>query len=185
MIIKRLHQMDKTIIGLLSQEEELGYYTYAQSLTAVPVSLFSVVSTVFMPRLTNMTECHKEKEAKALLQTMYRIHVFVGVGAFWGILGIADIFTVLFLEERFEGSAVLMKYLAASIPVIGISNVIGNGYLLPLKKDKIWILSLGDGWAVLIVACLTGSVLYILICMLPVLYEKGREEGGSRNWRKK
>ena len=76
------HQMDKTIIGLLSQEEELGYYTYAQSVTAVPVSLFGVVSTVFMPRLTNMTECHKEKEAKALLQTMYRIHVFVGVEPF-------------------------------------------------------------------------------------------------------
>lgn len=254
------HQMDKTIIGLLSQEEELGYYTYAQSLTAVPVSLFGVVSTVFMPRLTNMTECHKEKEAKALLQTMYRIHVFVGVGAFWGILGIADIFVVLFLGESFEGSAVLMKYLAATIPVIGISNVIGNGYLLPLKKDKIWIwslvaggmvnmaadivsipifgaagaawgtvlaegavlaiqfyfcrrdlswnrpgremlfcivagvlmyisirriLSLGDGWAVLIVACLTGSALYSLMCMLLVLYEKGREEGGGRTWRKK
>ena len=43
----------------------------------------------------------------------------------------------------------------------------------------------GDGWAVLIVACLTGIVLYALICMLPVLYEKRREEGGSRTWRKK
>ena len=53
-----------------------------------------------------------------------------------GHLGIADIFTVLFLGERFEGSAVLMKYLAATIPVIGISNVIGNGYLLPLKKIR-------------------------------------------------
>ncbi|WP_455056148.1 hypothetical protein [Merdimonas faecis] len=42
-------------------------------------------------------------------------------------------------------------------------------------------LSLGAGWAVLIVACLAGSVLYILICMSPVLYEKG----GSGNWRKK
>lgn len=47
------------------------------------------------------------------------------------------------------------------------------------------ILSLGDGWTILIVACLAGSVLYILICMLPVLYEKRREEGGGRNWRKK
>ena len=47
------------------------------------------------------------------------------------------------------------------------------------------ILILGDGWAVLIVACLTGIVLYALICMLPVLYEKRREEGGSRTWRKK
>lgn len=241
------HQMDKTIIGLLSQEEELGYYTYAQKLTAVPVSLFGVVSTVFMPRLTNMTECHKEKEAKTLLRTMYRIHLFVGIGAFWGILGIADTFTVLFLGESFERSAVLMKYLAATIPVIGISNVIGNGYLLPLKKDKIWIwslvaggmvnmaadivsipifgaagaawgtvlaesavlaiqfylcrrelssrhlgkemlfctvagilmyssirgiLSLGNGWSVLIIACLTGSMSYSLICMLPVLYKK-------------
>lgn len=42
--------------------------------------------------------------------------------------------------------------MSLSLPIIGFSNVIGNGYLLPNKKDNIWILSLVAGGIVNLVA---------------------------------
>lgn len=146
------HQMDKTILGVLSESQELGYYAYAEKIIAVPTSLFGVVYTVLMPRLTNIFRKRDKAEARAYLGLMYQIYLFLGVGALFGVLGIADLFTQLFFGEDFQKTALLLKGLAFSLPLIAMSNMIGNGYLLPSRKDAIWIRSLILGGIINLVA---------------------------------
>lgn len=146
------HQMDKTLLGIMSTNAELGFYVYAERIIAIPVALFSVVSTVMMPRISHVTHQKQYEQQNQYINIMFKLNIFLSIGSFFGLLAISHIFVELFFGIDFYKVSDIVKCLSLTLPIIGFSNVIGNGYLLPNKKDNIWILSLVVGGIVNLVA---------------------------------
>ena len=69
----------------------------------------------------------------------------------FGLAGIAPEFSVLFYGEAFADSGLLMTLLAFTLLTIGFANVIRTQWVLPQKRDHIFIKSVLTGAAVNVV----------------------------------
>ncbi len=54
--------LDKTMVGILSTEAEVGYYTMSQRLVKMVLALITSLGTVVMPRMSNLvaTDQHRK-----------------------------------------------------------------------------------------------------------------------------
>ena len=59
----------------------------------------------------------------------------------FGIIAISNRFVPVFLGAGYEEVSLLIKIISPIILMIGLSNVIGNQYLLPTKRQKSFTIS--------------------------------------------
>jgi O-antigen/teichoic acid export membrane protein len=57
---------------------------------------------------------------------------------FFGLIGIADIFVPLFFGPGYDKAVILIRILSGLFIAIGLNTVIGAQYLIPLKKERVF-----------------------------------------------
>lgn len=132
--------MDKIMIGNMVSELELGFYENAEKIINIPIMVITALGTVMLPHMTNLfiknsTEC-KEK----IYSSMKLALLFATIASGALILLGGDISVVLFGEE-FIKSGKLILLLAIIVLPSAWANVIRTQYLIPTKKDKIYVAS--------------------------------------------
>ena len=131
--------MDKVMLGVIADVNELGFYENAERIITVPISLVTAVGTVMLPRVSALLSQGREGESRKYFdKTMLLILAFANA-AMAGIIAVADDFAVLFFGDGFEQSGVIMKYLAVTVLFLAFGNVVRTQYLIPNHKDKIYI----------------------------------------------
>lgn len=155
---------DKTMIGLLMHSvDNVAFYSKAQEIAKIPLSLIGAVSTVMLPYMSNLHSNKQEDEFKRLLNQNLRLILFVSLGASFGMAGIAGNLIPWLLGADFAPSIVLLRNLSVLTVIISVSNLIGKQYLLPVNKLKAYTLSVIFG------ATLNFILNLILITNLGVL----------------
>lgn len=133
--------MDKVMLGYMSSMTDLGYFENAEKIINVPVALITAIGTVMLPRMTALISSNKIDESQMYIdKTMLMVLAFANMAMF-GIIAISKEFSVLFYGSNFTQTGVIMNYLAVTIVFLACGNVIRTQYLIPSKKDKIFITS--------------------------------------------
>lgn len=132
--------MDKTMIGLLSSVTQVGYYEYAEKLMNIPAAIISALGTVMLPHMSYMVQKDATKYKKTIYDSMKLVCKLSTIMCLGLILISKDVVTILFGSE-FEASSPILILLSFTILASSWANVIRTQYLIPLKKDKIYILS--------------------------------------------
>lgn len=133
--------MDKVMLGHLSSIAELGYFDSAEKIINVPIALITAIGTVMMPRVTSLISKNRlEDSRKYLDKTMFLVLAFA-TGAMIGIISISEQFSVLFYGDLFQRSGVIMDYLSITVLFLAFGNVIRTQFLIPSRKDKIFVTS--------------------------------------------
>ena len=133
--------MDKIILGYISSVEELGYFDSAEKIINVPIALITAIGTVMMPRMTSLIANKQIEDSKKYIdKTMFLMLAFA-TGSMAGIMAIAQEFAVIYYGGDFERAGTIMSYLSITILILACGNVIRTQYLIPAKKDKIFVLS--------------------------------------------
>lgn len=144
--------LDKTMIGqLASGISEVGYYEQSQKIIKIAITLVTSVGTVVMPY---MAAAIGQGQYKKITDSIFKSFKFVFCLSFalsGGIIAISDKFVPWFFGNGFEKVSTLMIIFAPIIVVIGVSNVLGIQFLLPLKKQKEYTVSVTAGAIVNIV----------------------------------
>lgn len=138
--------LDKTMIGLISGNMVAeGNYEQSQNIVKTALTVVTALGTVVSPRIANSMSNHDTEKINEYLSKSFRFVWFMGIPVMFGIMGIANTLVPWFLGSEFNDSVALIMLGSPLIMAIGLNNVTGLQYLVPVKKQKLFTLSVVIG----------------------------------------
>lgn len=165
------HLMDKTMLGYISTFEESGYYYNTDKTINIPVGVIIGIGTVMLPHITHMISIGKKDEANRIFLVSIEGVSVVSIAMTSGIIAIINEFVPFFFGEGYDPCVFLTTLLSPVLILKGLSLTVRSEYLIPNKKDRIYINSVIVGAVSNLVAnCIlipgygaTGAVIGTLI----------------------
>lgn len=141
-------QMDKVMIGALADMHHAGLYENAEKIILCLAGFISAIGTVMLPKISHMTARGLMDEVKKHIDASMELVMCMVCALAFGLAAVSMEFAQLFYGPDFAGSGVLMCMLALTLPAIGFANVIRTQWVLPQKRDHIFIKSVLAGAAI-------------------------------------
>lgn len=153
-------QMDKVMIGALSDMHNTGLYENAEKIILCLAGFIAAIGTVMLPKVSRMTARGLMDEVKKHIDASMELVMCMVCALAFGLASVAPEFAVLFYGEAFADSGLLMILLSFTLLTIGFANVIRTQWVLPQKRDHIFIKSVlaGAGVNVVLNAVLIPSL---------------------------
>ena len=149
--VKMYTQMDKIFIEFFSDFSQVGYYENAEKIIQIAFVLITALSTVILPRMASLNAKQEKEKFINVFNRVISCVVWLTSALMFGILGIADNFVTIYLGEEYSSCNVLVMILAITIPFKGCAEIIRRGYIIPTKRDDIYIVSIFCGAGVNII----------------------------------
>lgn len=129
------NELDKTMIGFLANDEQVGFYSASTKITKLVIALITAILTVISPRLSHYAENNKEKFFE-LLKTTFNVILMLCLPFMLGLIVMAKPLTILFCGENFESAIIIMQVMAVIIFMIPLATFCSTQIFIPLRKDK-------------------------------------------------
>lgn len=130
------HIMDKTMLGMLADVSESGYYYNADKLLNIPLVVVVGCSNVFMSRVSSLM---KDNDQKGIQKTQNE-SVFFGMWLIsaiaFGISAVSKEFVPWFFGKGYEPCISLIKYFAAIVVIKTLAAHTRSAFLIPEGNDK-------------------------------------------------
>lgn len=127
--------LDKIILGVISTEAEVAYYSQAEKIVKMPITVITAMQAVLLPRISSLFKV-KDDLAKEYVHKGIRFVFMIGMPMLFGIYVVAPYFAPLFLGRGYERSIENMQILSILIMAIGLAAIIGTPVMIPLGKQK-------------------------------------------------
>lgn len=137
--------MDKLMLGTLSSYAEVGYYTYAEKIVQVPVTIIIALGTVMMPHVTNLLAKGEDEECKTLFDKAMLFVLFMSFAFSFGMANLAPVFSDWYYGTAFARCGQFMILLTPVIVFKSWANLVRTQFIIPRGFDKIYILSVSMG----------------------------------------
>lgn len=144
--------MDKIMLGIITGSAAIvAFYSYAENIINLPKGILQALDTVMLPRISNLIANNHSEEGIERMRNSLRFNTFISCALMFGIAGVAPTFVPLFLGPDFSPTIMLTMQLAIVIIPMSITSVIQSHYLIPFKKDNVYIKAVAIGAIVNIV----------------------------------
>ena len=141
--------MDKIMLGIMSKNIELGYYHGAENVIRVPMAFVTALGTVMLPRMSNMiARGENKKRVEGTFDKSIVFAMFLATSICFGIMAVSREFVPIFFGPGYEKCNFLFYIILPGSMFEAFANVIRTQYLIPRKKDKIYVFSLVFGAAI-------------------------------------
>ena len=144
-------QMDKVMIGALSDMSQTGLYENAEKIILCLSGFISAIGTVMLPKISHMTAQGRMEDVKQHIDASMDLVMCMVCALGFGLASVAKEFAPLFYGEAFTYSGLLMIPLSMTLLTIGFANVIRTQWVLPQKRDGIFVKSVLTGAGVNVV----------------------------------
>lgn len=151
---------DKTLLGLLSSKESVAYYEYSNKIINIPKVFITVIGTVLFPRACNFVSNGDFDSSRRYYRYSLSAIYFIGCASVFGLLAVADLFAVIYYGPDFAVCGSIIKLMTPLILIIGIGDIFRMQFLIPLQKDKQYI-----------VCIFFNAVINVILstCLIPVM----------------
>ncbi len=143
--------LDKLILGLLSNEVQVGLYSQSEKIIKLTMAVITSMGTVAMPRIANDFANGKMEMVAERLSKNRRFVFCLAVPMISGLFGIAENFTSWFFGSGYEEVSHLMVIISPIILLIALSDLYGMQYLVPTGHMREYTISTVAGAAVNVV----------------------------------
>ena len=138
--------LDKTMIGtIISDKSEVGYYDQAQRIIKLLLTVITSMGAVMMPRVAYTYSKGDKEQVKTYINNSFKLVFMISLPMIFGVFLVADEFVPFFFGEGYEPVSMLMKVISPILLFIGMSNVTGTQYLLPIKRTSQYTMSVVAG----------------------------------------
>ena len=137
--------LDITILGFLSTEKEIGYYSAATKLSHMILSLLTAATGVLLPRLTLYYQQQKYEIFQELVSKTISILLLIAIPIFLGFFLLVNPIISLFSGNQFLPAIPAMKVISPIIIIIPLASITGVQILPSLGKEKISMFSYSLG----------------------------------------
>lgn len=136
------HYMDKVMLGFWSSMSELGYYCNADKVINIPLGIISGLGVVMMPRISSLVATNSSwSSINKLINISILYSMWIGSAICFGIISIADDFVPFFFGPGYERCIDILSIFAPVVLIKAWSNIFKMQCLIPMEKDKQYILS--------------------------------------------
>lgn len=135
--------LDKSMIGWITgSSAENGYYEYAEKIIRLSITVISALSTVLIPRIAKAHADGDTQTVQSLVSNAVSYVWLIGIPLMFGFLAVSDVLVPIYLGENFEKSILLMNVFSPLILFVGMANIIGLAFLIPINKQFVNIISI-------------------------------------------
>lgn len=134
--------MDKYMIGRMSNVIQSGYYENANKIIEIPKAVITALGTVMLPRTANLIASGQEEKSKEYIENTMVYTTVLGSAFVFGMAAVAKVFSVVFWGVEFEPCGQLIAVMSPAILFSVFGNVIRTQYLIPRSMDKEYTISL-------------------------------------------
>ena len=138
MAMSVFHIMDKTMLGLMSNDAESGFYYNVDRLGNIAIGVSLGINTVMLPRITNSI-AGGEKRISDTLDKSYELVVSSSIAISVGLSAIGPLFVPVFFGQAFLPCVELVDIFAVALVCKSISSCICNQCLIPMGKEKYYV----------------------------------------------
>lgn len=129
--------IDRTMLGSMgSGYSEVGYYEQSQKVILLLMTVITSIGTVMLPRIANDIGQNNTKNAINIINKGVEIVLLISVPLCLGLIAIGDMIVPWFFGVGYEKVGTLIRLFAPLMIINGVSNLIGNQYLVAQKKEK-------------------------------------------------
>ena len=144
--IKLYNMLDTTMLGnMVADKTEAGYYEQGQKVIRLLLTVVTSLGTVMIPRMANMFANGEKKQINYYMKKSFCFVFLLSFPMMFGVISVAEAFTPVFFGDGYEKVAILMSIISPILLLMGISNVLGNQYLIPTKRQKEYTIAVGIG----------------------------------------
>lgn len=160
--------MDKVMLGNMVEITEVGYYENALRIVNVPMGIINALGAVMLPRITVLKSEGNDNTAKQYTELSIKIVTFLSSAICFGLISVSDLFAIVYFGPDFLASGPLIAMLSVTCFFVAWANVTRTQYLIPYKKDSVYIYS-----------TILGAIINIIInfLLIPILAGKGAAIG--------
>ena len=129
--------LDKTMLGFFTDAyTENGYYEQADKIIKLFLVIATSLGTVMLPRIaSNVAKGDIEIVCKYLM-TSYRFVFFLTIPMCLGLITTASNFVPWFFGPGYEPVAWVLVILSSMIVAVGLSNVTGIQFMVPMNRQN-------------------------------------------------
>lgn len=140
--------LDTTILGFITDNVSVGYYSAATKINRIPLSLIMVIAPVMLPRISTEFNNENFTEIKRLISKTIQFVILVGVPIMVGLYVTAPEIITLICGNEFSPSIYTLRIISPVALIIGITTIFSTQLLIPMGKDKQLLYAVMYGTAV-------------------------------------
>lgn len=163
--VQLYYTIDKTMLGsMLPTTVESGYYEQAIKIIRMCQNVMTSMGVVLISSVSRIIAENDIKKVKETVGSAIEFNIFLAAPMTLGLISIANILVPWFLGTEFTKSGTLIMILAPMALLTGMSNIAGNGVLIPTNRQNY-----------LTIATLGGALVNIILNYLsiPKYYSMG------------
>lgn len=138
---------DTSMLGFLSTETQVGYYSAATKLNKLVLSVVTAACAVVLPRFSSLILKDKDEFMKLFYKTISFV-LMISIPSMAGLTLLTPQIIFLFCGELYMPACSTMRIMNPIILIIGLSSIIGSQFFVSIKKEKYTVLAVGIGAAV-------------------------------------
>ena len=131
--------IDIPIVGTISGEDVVGWYSLAYRWVAMPIFINTIVVTAFLPQMSALAATAPAKFC-ALTNHAIKMVVSIAIPGAVGIALISSDLVDLLYGPAYERSVILMRLLAPWVPFVALNTVLGTALVASDRHHRyIWV----------------------------------------------
>lgn len=140
--------MDKLMLEWFGDVQEVGFYESAEKIVRVPALIITALGTSMLPRMSKLAASGKNERMIYYFGVSVELSGALTFGMSFGLISVASILIPIYYGAGFEESILLLEILSITLLFTSWASAIRTQYLLPLKHDTEYIVSVFVGAAV-------------------------------------
>ena len=157
--------LDKSMIGWFTvTREENGYYEYAEKIVRVSIVVITALSSVLVPRVSKAYADGDSETVNSIIGRAIQFVWMFTIPLVIGFIFVSDVLVPVYLGEEFERSIILMQIFSPIVLFVGMANIIGLAFLMPIGKQNVYLFSV-------IIAAIVNLCLNLIL--IPKLFSVG------------
>lgn len=135
-------------LGFVTDDTQVGYYTTATKLYSILLAFFTGVTSVMLPRMSNLISQGKHEEFRNFLNSTSKLLIAFSIPVILVAVIFAPQIIYLIAGPGYEGAITPMRIIMPLMLIIGFEQILVIQGLMPLKADKAIMINSSIGAAV-------------------------------------
>lgn len=141
LIVSLYIQLNSIMLGFMSGDKEVGYFTAGTKITHIALTLITSLSTVLLPRCSHLLKIGDRYGFASVINKSLNVTLGLSLPMTVGLILLAAPITIIFCGEAFIYSIPILYLNAPVIIFISLTTLIGIQVLYTMDKVNLVILS--------------------------------------------
>lgn len=128
--------LNVAFLGFATNDIEVGYYTTANKLLTVIMTVFTALTSVMVPRVSVALKSNDNSEAKALIRKAINALMLFAIPLIFFVFPFSQELIYLMSGKGYEGATTPLQIMTPLFFLVGYDQIIVLQTLLPMGKDK-------------------------------------------------